>query len=131
MRHGILALALGGAGVPAVAAELEFTDGPSCRANEIPLGGPARIEAVRGGEGAVEVKVAANFGCATTAGRARIERREGEVRLYADTILPPHPTPACKCTRQLSYRFASPAAGTRIVFVKDGQVEGEGRLAPQ
>ena len=109
---------------------LEFTDEAACRMNEIPLGQPARIEAKRDGR-AVQVKVAANFGCQTTAGRPRIEQRGGEIRLYADTLLPDHPTPACKCTRTLNYRFApkSPES-TPIVFLKDGQVEGRGQLEP-
>ena len=99
--------------------------------NEIPLGAPARIDARR--EGArVSVNVAANYGCQTSAGRARVEDRDGELRLFADTILPAFPTPACKCTRHLSYRFELRDPGARrLVFVKDGRVEGEGRLEPQ
>ena len=93
--------------------------------NEIPLGKPARIEARS--EGArLEVRVAANFGCQTNAGKARVEEADGEIRLYADTILPGFPTPACKCTRHLEYRFTSGSAARRIVFYKDGRVEGEG-----
>ena len=113
----------------AQAPDLAFEESPSCKMNEIPLGQPARIEARREGQ-MLEVKVAANFGCGTTAGRARAEERGGEIHLYADTILPGHPTPACKCTRHLSYRFKArnPGAAARIVFLKDGRVEGEGKL---
>ena len=107
--------------------DLAFTDAPSCRVNEIALGQPARIEAKRSGA-SLEVKVAANFGCSTNAGRARVETGGGEIRLYADTILPGFPTPACKCTRHLEYRFTSPDAPGRIVFYKDGRVEGEGAI---
>ena len=107
--------------------DLAYTEAPACRVNEIPLGQPARIEArVEGAK--LEVKVAANFGCGTTAGRARAEEEAGEIRLYADTILPGHPTPACKCTRHLEYRFTSATGARRIVFYKDGRVEGEGTL---
>lgn len=108
--------------------DLGFTEAPSCRVNEIPLGQPARIEARRAGA-KLEIKVAANFGCSTTAGRARAEEEGGEIRLYADTILPGFPTPACKCTRHLEYRFTSSQPSGRIVFYKDGQVEGVGSLA--
>jgi hypothetical protein len=124
------ALLWGAAHAHAEIGGLEFEDGPSCRVNEIPLGSPARIDARRDGA-RVSVNVAANYGCQTTAGRARVEDREGELRLYADTILPGFPTPACKCTRHLSYRFDLQGGGRRIVFVKDGRVEGEGRLEPQ
>ncbi len=110
---------------------MEFADSTACRINEIPLGSPARIEAKREGR-RVSVSVAANYGCQTTAGRARVEDRDGELRLHADTILPDHPTPACKCTRHLSYRFdVQDRNARRVVFLKDGQVEGEGRLDPQ
>ena len=110
---------------------VEFQDGPACRMNEIPLGSPARIEARREGV-RVSIDVTANFGCQTEAGRARVEDRDGELRLFAHTILPGHPTPACKCTRHLTYRFDWQGRGPRkIVFVKDGQVEGEGRIDPQ
>ena len=70
-------------------------------------------------------------GCVLDAGRARVEEAGGEIRLYADTILPGFPTPACKCTRHLEYRFTPAAPGRRIVFYKDGRVEGEGALEPQ
>jgi hypothetical protein len=110
---------------------VEFADASACRMNEIPLGSPARIEA-RHERGRVLVEVAANFGCQTTAGGARVEDRAGELRLFADTILPAFPTPACKCTRHLSYRFELQGGGARrFVFVKDGREEGEGRLEPQ
>ena len=109
--------------------DLDFKEAPSCRANEIPLGQPARIEArVQGAR--LEVKVAANFGCQTNAGKARAEEADGEIRLYADTILPGFPTPACKCTRHLEYRFTSSSPARRIVFYKDGRVEGEGMVEP-
>jgi len=109
-------------------ADLTFEESPSCRVNEIPLGQPARIEAKRDGA-IVDIKVAANFGCGTTAGRAKAQERGGEIELSAVTILPDHPTPACKCTRHLSYRFKARNLGTaRIVFLKDGQVAGEGKL---
>ena len=110
---------------------LAFEDSAACRMNEIPLGQPARIEAKREGR-RVSVDVAANYGCQTTAGRPRVEDRAGELRLYADTILPGYPTPACKCTRHLSFRFdLQGGAARRVVFYKDGQLEGEGRLDPQ
>jgi hypothetical protein len=110
---------------------LEFHDSAACRVNEIPLGAPARVEASRAGA-RVEVRVGANFGCQTTAGGARLEKGPEELRLFADTVLPVHPTPACKCTRHLTYRFTLDESGARrIVFVKDGRVEGEGRLDPQ
>ncbi len=128
----MLAAILGLAASSALAqvAGLEFTDEAACRINEIAYGEPARIEARRVQQ-VVEVKVAANFGCATTAGKARAEESAGELRLYAETVLPNVPTPACKCTRHLAYRFSAKAAGpVRIVFVKDGRVEGEGRLDP-
>lgn len=112
---------------PTPVTDLAFTDAPSCRINEIALGQPARIEAKRSGA-SLEVNVAANFGCSTNAGRARVETGGGEIRLYADTILPGFPTPACKCTRHLVYRFTSPDASGRIVFYKDGRVEGEGEV---
>ena len=109
--------------------DLAFTEAPACRMNEIPLGQPARIDARS--EGArLAVKVAANFGCQTNAGKARVEEADGEIRLYADTILPGFPTPACKCTRHLEYRFTSATGARRIVFYKDGRVEGEGALEP-
>ena len=109
--------------------DLDFKEAPSCRANEIALGQPARIEARS--EGAMlHVNVAANFGCQTQAGRARVEEADGEIRLYADTILPGFPTPACKCTRHLEYRFTAAGAARRIVFYKDGRVEGEGAVSP-
>ena len=104
--------------------DLAYSEAPSCRVNDIPLGQPARIEARQDGA-KLHVIVAANFGCGTTAGNARVEEVTGEIRLYADTILPGHPTPACKCTRHLEYRFPA-AGGARIVFYKDGRVEGEG-----
>lgn len=104
--------------------DLEFREAPACRVNEIPLGKPARIEAASDGA-KLRVDVAANFGCQTNAGRARVEEADGEIRLYAETILPGFPTPACKCTRHLEYRFTSRNAARRIVFYKDGRVEGE------
>jgi hypothetical protein len=131
-----LAALMLGASLPALAlaedvAGLAFRDSPACRANEIPLGQPARIEAKREGPRLV-LDVAVNFGCGTTAGRARAEESDGEVRLFADTILPGYPTPACKCTRHLLYDFETRWQGPmRIVFVKDGRPEGEGRLEPQ
>jgi len=106
-----------------------FEESPSCRMNEIPLGQPARIEARHEGS-TLDVKVAANFGCGTTAGRARVEEEAGAIRLYADTILPGHPTPACKCTRHLRYRIDARTPASKIVFLKDSQVEGEGRIDP-
>jgi len=109
---------------PVPVTDLAFKEAPACRANEIPLGQPARIEARRTGP-RLEVKVAANFGCSTNAGKARVETAGGEIRLYADTILPGFPTPACKCTRHLEYRFSSAEAASRIVFYKDGRPEGE------
>ena len=130
-------LVLGGAvlgaavALPAAAqvTDLDFNDSPACRINEIALGKPARIEARS--EGArLEVKVAANFGCQTRAGKARVDEADGEIRLYADTILPGFPTPACKCTRHLEYRFTPSGGARRIVFYKDGHVEGEGMLEP-
>jgi hypothetical protein len=123
---GLLAcLALG---AEAQVTDLDFKEAPACRANEIPLGQPARIEARHEGS-KLHVKVAANFGCATNAGNARVDEAAGEIRLYADTILPGFPTPACKCTRHLEYRFTA-GSGPRIVFYKDGRVEGEGALEP-
>ena len=116
-----------GATEPTPVTDVAFTDAPSCRINEIALGQPARIEAKRSGA-SLEVKVAANFGCATNAGRARVEAGGGEIRLYADTILPGFPTPACKCTRHLEYRFTPTTAARRVVFYKDGRVEGEGEI---
>jgi len=107
-----------------------FEESPSCRVNEIPLGRPARIDARQDGAKLV-VEVAANFGCGTTAGKARAELEGEVIRLYADTILPDHPSPACKCTRHLRYRLdAGSAAVRRVVFVKDGREEGEGTLDP-
>jgi hypothetical protein len=110
--------------------DLAFKEAPACRVNEIPLGQPARIEAQRTGA-QLEVKVAANFGCSTNAGKARVETAGSEIRLYAETILPGFPTPACKCTRHLEYRFTSAEAASRIVFYKDGRPEGEATIAPQ
>jgi hypothetical protein len=130
MRRRIVAFLLA-MGIPAAAAQvtdLEFRESPACRVNEIPLGQPARIEA-KGNGARLEVKVAANFGCSTNAGKARVEEADGEIRLYADTILPGFPTPACKCTRHLEYRFSSASASRRIVFYRDGRVEGEGEVA--
>ena len=115
---------------PTPVTDLAFKEAPSCRVNEIPLGQPARIEAQRTGA-QLEVKVAANFGCSTNAGKARVETAGGEIRLYAETILPDFPTPACKCTRHLEYRFTSSEAASRIVFYKDGRVEGQGTIDPQ
>ena len=124
-----LLAATSGANLAAQVTDLAFTEEAACRGNEIPLGKPARIEARS--EGArLEVKVAANFGCSTTAGRARVEEADGEIRLYADTILPGFPTPACKCTRHLEYRFTPASPSRRIVFYKDGRVEGEGVVSP-
>jgi hypothetical protein len=114
--------------VPAQVTDLDFVEASACRANEIAFGQPARIEARRDGA-KLHVKVAANFGCATNAGKARVEEAGGEIRLYAETILPGFPTPACKCTRHLEYRFTA-EGGPRIVFYKDGRVEGEGALEP-
>jgi hypothetical protein len=108
--------------------DLAFSEAPSCRSNEIPLGQPARVHARRDGP-KLHVKVAANFGCSTNAGKARVEEVAGEIRLYADTLLPGFPTPACKCTRHLEYRFTA-GGGPRIVFYKDGRVEGEATLEP-
>jgi hypothetical protein len=107
--------------------DLDFKEAPACRVNEIPLGQPARIEA-RSDGARLEVKVAANFGCQTHAGKARAEEVDGEIRLHADTILPGFPTPACKCTRHLEYRFTPAGSSRRIVFYKDGRVEGEGEV---
>ena len=107
-HRGAAILALAVAALPAAGqvTGLDFRQAPACRVNEIPLGQPARIQARS--EGArLEVKVAANFGCQTEAGRARAEELDGEIRLYADTILPGFPTPACKCTSHLEYRFAA------------------------
>jgi hypothetical protein len=124
-----LATVLAAAAIPAVGqvTDLAYSEAPSCKANEIPLGQPARVEAKSVGA-RLEVKVAANFGCGTTAGNARVEEPTGEIRLYADTILPGYPTPACKCTRHLEYRFTPTGLARRIVFYKDGRVEGEGTL---
>ena len=108
--------------------DLDFREAPACRMNEIPLGEPARITARVDGARLL-VKVAANFGCQTNAGKARVEETEGEIRLYADTILPGFPTPACKCTRHLQYYFTWQADARRIVFYKDGRVEGRGTVA--
>jgi len=127
MRFLVLLSAILALPAQAQITDLAFEEAPACRSNEIPLGQPARIEARS--EGArLSVKVAANFGCQTNAGRARAEEAEGEIRLYADTILPGFPTPACKCTRHLEYRFTPGGAARRIVFYKDGRVEGEGTL---
>jgi hypothetical protein len=120
-------VALGALDAAAQVAGLEFRQAPACRVNEIPLGEPARI-AVRRDGARLEVKVAANFGCQTDAGRARVEEAGGEIRLYADTILPGHPTPACKCTRHLEYRFTAASPMRRIVFYKDGRIEAEAVL---
>ena len=135
MMRGLTAVSfavVGAMSVPdsaAQVADLNFTEEAACRANEIPLGKPAKIEARA--EGArLDVKVAANFGCSTNAGRARVEEADGEIRLYADTILPGFPPPACKCTRHLQYRFTSSSTARRIVFYKDGRIEGEGEVAP-
>lgn len=128
MNRLVAILALAGA-LPAASGvtDLDFSEVPACRMNEIPLGQPARIEARS--EGArLSVKVAANFGCQTNAGRARVDEADGEIRLYADTILPGFPTPACKCTRHLEYRFTAASAARRIVFYKDGRIEGEGMV---
>ena len=116
--------------VSAQVTDLAFSEAPACRGNEIPLGQPARIEAKYTGA-TLAVKVAANFGCSTNAGKARVEEVGGEIRLYADTILPGFPTPACKCTRHLEYRFTPKEGGRRVVFYKDGRVEGEGLLGPE
>ena len=128
-RRGGIALLGAVLALPAGAqvTDLAFTEASACRANEIALGQPARIEARA--EGArLAIKVAANFGCSTNAGRARVDEDAGEIRLYADTILPGFPTPACKCTRHLEYRFTPTTAARRIVFYKDGRVEGEGEI---
>jgi hypothetical protein len=124
-----LAIVLAAAVIPAAGqvTDLAYSESPSCKVNEIPLGQPARVEAKSVGA-RIEVKVAANFGCGTTAGNARVEEPMGEIRLYADTILPGYPTPACKCTRHLEYRFTPTGLSRRIVFYKDGRVEGEGTL---
>ena len=127
----LLALALPAGAVEASpVTDLAFSEAPACRMNEIPLGQPARLQARRDRD-RIEVKVAANFGCSTTAGRERAEVAGDEIRLYADTILPGFPTPACKCTRHLQYRFTSLTGARRVVFYKDGRVEGEGTLDPQ
>ena len=108
---------------------LEFVDSEACRANELPLGAPARVAAERDGAH-VRVKVLANFGCQTTAGHARVREARGVIELSADTILPGHITPARKCTRTLTYRFAVESRREmRVVFLKDGQPEGEGVLS--
>ena len=129
----IVVAVLLGAGIECGAAEITpvtdvaFTEAPACRMNEIALGQPARVEA-RSDGAKLHVKVAANFGCSTNAGKARVEEAAGEIRLYADTILPGFPTPACKCTRHLEYRFTPSGQARRIVFYKDGRVEGEGEI---
>ena len=128
---GLLALAIpAGAVETSPVTDLAFAEASACRMNEIPLGQPARVEGRRDRD-RVEIKVAANFGCSTTAGKARAEAAPDEIRLYADTILPDFPTPACKCTRHLQYRFTSGTGARRVVFYKDGRVEGEGTLDPQ
>ena len=39
--------------------------------------------------------------------------------------------PACKCTRHLEYRFTASVPATRkIVFYRDGRVEGETTIGP-
>ena len=129
MRAIVLAGLAFAASAAAHATDLAFTEAPACKVNEIPLGQPARIEA-RADGAKLDVKVAANFGCSTNAGRARVEEAGGEIRLYADTILPGFPTPACKCTRHLQYRFTSATPARRIVFYKDGRIEGEGEVGP-
>jgi hypothetical protein len=127
-----LAIAAISCALPAMAqvTDLAFSEASACRMNEIPLGQPARIEA-RSIGARLEVKVAANFGCQTHAGKARAEEVDGEIRLHADTILPGFPTPACKCTRHLEYRFTPSGPARRIVFYKDGRVEGEGSVDPR
>jgi hypothetical protein len=128
-RVSLAAVLLAAGALPAAAqvVDLAFEEAPACRANEIALGQPARIEART--EGArLAVKVAANFGCQTHAGKARVEETEGEIRLHAETILPGFPTPACKCTRHLEYRFTPAGVARRIVFYKDGRVEGQGEV---
>jgi hypothetical protein len=96
-----------------------------------PWARPARIDARRE-DARVSVNVAANYGCQTSAGGARVEDRDGELRLFADTILPALPDAALQvhAAPVVPLRAAGPCA-RRVVFVKDGRVEGEGRLEPQ
>jgi hypothetical protein len=106
----------------------EFTDAPHCRANEVPLGQPARFTATRSAD-RIEVVVLANFGCGTTAGRPKVRERGAEIVLSAETILPDYPTPACKCTRTLTYRFETRRLGPlKIRFLKDSLSEGEAEV---
>jgi len=127
LRMGMLVTALA-AVLSAPVEAFEFTDAPHCRANEIPLGEPARFTAKRTAHD-IEVVVLANFGCGTTAGRPKVVERGAEIVLSAETILPGHPTPACKCTRTLVYRFETRLMGPlKIRFLKDSLVEGEAEV---
>ena len=38
--------------------------------------------------------------------------------------------PACKCTRHLEYRFTASVPARKIVFYRDGRVEGETTIGP-
>lgn len=109
----------------------EFQDAPACRGNLIPLGQPARIDVVRENE-QVTVTVLANFGCSTRAGDASVEREGFLFIVSARTILNDGPLIACKCTRELKYRFhfppePVPRGGFRFLFRQDGRNESEVR----
>ena len=60
---------------PTPVTDLAFKEASACRVNEIPRANH-RIEARRTGA-QLEVKVAANFGCSTNAGKARVEAGRG------------------------------------------------------
>ena len=113
---------------PLVAGEFEDAEAPAC--NRIPLGGAIRIVPVRQGD-RLAVDVLANFGCQTTAGEATASLDGDVVILNVKTILPPYPTPACLCTRQLRFVLPSPESSARRVrYVQDSRPPVDADVEP-
>lgn len=81
--------------------------------------------------GHLNVDVLANFGCQTTAGGAMAHLDGDVVTLSVKTILPPYPTPACLCTRQLRFILPLPESSARRVrYIQDSRPPVEVEVEP-
>lgn len=105
------------ADVPTKPRLLRFGDKEALRCSRLPLGAPAKIEALRSGS-ELRVTVLSNFGCQTTAGEATVWRDSDTLKLFARTVLPGYPTPHCLCTRELRY-IVEDADAARVRYHQD------------